>query len=429
MSERRWTRRHAMTAMGGAAILAPFWKPLRAGAQGAMPKRIITIFVPNGVVDDEFFPSGGERDFQLKRGLAPLEPFRNKIMVVRGVDLKVQGPGDAHKRGTGGLFTGRPLRSNTPSGYPRGISVDQRVADEIGGATRFPSIQAAVAMYTDSQTNTRMSYREGGVPLAPEKDPRRLFNRLFDGFVPAGNTPDPRQEFRARLRRSILDRSTAELQELRRRLGREDAARLDFHAETLRELEVRLSETPTTSASCTLPGEVSGSLNLHQDYLDPVVLRHMQEIIVRAFACDLTRVASLAMGRGSTPVVPPGLGIGGSHHSLAHNGARSQLVRIDEWYASRVADLLELLDSVPEGGGTLLDNTLIMWGNELRDGQNHRYTSLPLVLAGGAGGAIEMGRYLSFNGASLNDFLTSVVHAFDIRENFGDPRWTNGPLF
>ena len=88
-----------------------------------------------------------------------------------------------------------------------------------------------------------------------------------------------------------------------------------------------------------------------------------------------------------------------------------------------------MLDSVPEGNGTLLDNTLVMWGNELRDGTRHRVNSLPLLLAGGAGGAIEMGRYLTYNSASLNDFLTSVVHAFGIRENFGDPRWSNGPLF
>ena len=305
----RWTRRQAMTAMGGAAALAPFWKPLRADAQMGVPKRLITVFSPNGVVDNEFFPSGGERDFRLNRGLAPLERFRDKIMVVRGVDLKVQGPGGAHDRGVGGIFTGRPLRAGNSYGFPRGISVDQRVAQEIGGETRFPSLQAAVAVYDTAQIHTRMSYRDGGEPIAPEKNPGRLFNRVFEGFVPQGATPDPQREFRGRLRRSILDRSMSELQELRQRLGREDAERLDFHTETLRELEVRLNETPAVGAGCALPQEVSQGLDLHQDTLDPAALRHLQEIIVRAFACDLTRVASLAMGRGSMGVIPRGLGL------------------------------------------------------------------------------------------------------------------------
>ena len=426
MTGRKWTRRDAMTAVGGAAVLAPFWRPLRGSAQSAFPKRVITVFSPNGVIDDEFFPSGGERDFQLKQGLEPLQPYRQKILIARGVDLKQPGRGMAHQVGMAGAFTAQPLGGN---GFPRGISIDQRIAQEIGTDTRFASIQAATGIHDTAQIYTRMSFRGGGQPLEPEKNPQRFFNRIFEGFVPDNSTgpPDPRAEIRQRLRRSILDRSVSELNTLHRRLGQEDAEKLEFHAQALRDLELRLEETPATPGSCGLPDDVSSGLNLGTDDLDPVAMRHHMDIITRAFACDLTRVASLMLSRAATPAVPRGLGISGRHHSLAHNGARQPLVQIDRWYAERVAELLGMLDSVPEGGGTLLDNTLVIWNNELRDGESHRFTSMPLLLAGGAGGAIEMGRYLTFNGASLADFYTTVVHAFGIRENFGNG--ASGPLF
>ena len=426
MSSRKWTRRDSMIAVGGAAILAPLWRPLRSRAQTGFPQRVITVFSPNGVVDDEFFPSGGERDFQLKQGLEPLQPFRDKILIARGVDLKESPRGMAHHVGMGGAFTAQPLGGN---GFPRDISIDQRIAQEIGADTRFASIQAATGIHDTAQIYTRMSFRSGGEPVEPEKNPQRFFNRIFEGFVPDSSTgaPNPRVEIRRRLRRSILDRSVGELNALRRRLGQGDAEKLEFHAQSLRDLELRLEETPGTAGSCGLPGDVPGGLDLGTDNLDPVVMRHHMDIITRAFACDLTRVASLMLCRAATPAVPPGLGISGRHHRLAHNGARQQLLQIDRWYAERVSELLGMLDSVPEGGGTLLDNTLVIWNNELRDGESHRFTSMPLLLAGGAGGAIEMGRYLTFNGASLSDFYTTVLHAFGIRENFGNG--ASGPLF
>ena len=434
MSRFRYTRRNTIRALGSAALFAPFWRVLRGEAQAAIPKRLLLVFSPNGTITDDFFPSGGERDFRFNRILAPLEPMRDKVLVLRGVDEKIGGPSDAHKKGIGQLWTGQELRNDSATGFPKGMSVDQRVADEIGGSTRFKSLELALGLYDASHIYNRMIYRGNGEPVPPETNPQRAFDRAFDGFTAPTGTPGPASDFRQRVRQSVLDRSFDELTELRGQLGREDAHRLEFHADSLRDLETRLATTPIApiGSGCALPERAAGGLDLSRNRVDPIAVSHMADIATMAFACDLTRVASIMWSRGASATQYPELGVNESHHSLAHRSntgaTRDKLSAIQEWYAGHFLQLLQRLDAIPEGDGTLLDNTLVVWGNELRDGERHRRDSMPFVLAGGAGGAIEMGRYLRFNGASHTDLLTSIVHAFGIREDFGDSRYTSGPL-
>ncbi|MEM9191782.1 MAG: DUF1552 domain-containing protein [Myxococcota bacterium] len=428
----KWTRRRTLGAIGGAAMLAPFWRSLKGEAQAGAPRRLLLVFSPNGTIDDLFFPSGGERNFTLKRILEPLEPFRNKIMVLRGLDMKVQGPGDAHRRGMGSLWTGRPLRRSDNTGWPRGMSIDQRVAEHIGGTTRFRSVELALGLYNVAHINTRMIYRDGGDPVAPETNPQRAFERVFDGFSAPDAPSSP--SVRARVRASVLDQSRGELAALQRYLGAEGRATLEHHADAIRDLEARLSSMPSgmNASSCTVPGAPGRGFDLHQDRVDPDAAKSMHEIITRAFACDLTRVGSVMWCRGGSPTEYPEAGVNEPHHRLAHKpnrgAVRDRLAAIQRWYATLFVDLLERLDSVPEGDGTMLDNTLVVWGNELNDGERHRHNSMPFVMAGGAGGAIEMGRYLQFNSGSHSDLLTTISHAFGVREDFGDGRWSNGPL-
>lgn len=437
---RRWRRRAFLGAAGATAITLPFWRALRGEAQGATyPKRLLLVFSPNGTWPGEFFPDGGERDFSFRRILAPLEPYRNKVMVLEGVHQRITsvGPGDGHQKGMGCLWTGVELLPGStmggcdscpPVSFPGGPSVDQHVALAIGNETPFRSVELGMDNGNNENVWTRMIYDRPGNPLPPEDDPLQAFGRLFGNLE-----QDPTEGDRLRtLRQSVLDFAQEDFQRLSPRLGTADRQRLDSHLTSVRELERRLQAMPNIGASCVIPNIPDpGALN--DDDNNPAVLQAMTDMTVMAFACDLTRVASLQWNNSVGQSSFPWLGFNDRHHDLSHEGdsngeAVEKIIRINEWYAEQFAELLRQLDSIPEGDGTLLDNTLVVWGNELGKGNSHTRNNIPWVLAGGGAGAIEMGRYLSFDGASHCDLLTSICHAFGVEESFGDSRFANGPL-
>lgn len=188
---RRTSRRAFLGGVGAAAITLPFWRVLRGEAQPpAFPKRLLLVFSPNGTWPDEFFPGGGERDFTLGRILAPLEAHRDRLLILGGVDQSITetGPGDGHQKGMGCLWTGKELlpgdvmggcEACPPVSWSSGMSVDQRVALEIGGETRFRSLELGVDNGNAENVWTRMIYRGAGEPLPPEDDPHAAFERVF----------------------------------------------------------------------------------------------------------------------------------------------------------------------------------------------------------------------------------------------------------
>ncbi len=437
---RRWRRRAFLGAVGAGAITLPFWRSLKGEAQvTSFPKRLLLVFSPNGTWPDEFFPSGGERDFTFRRILAPLEPLRNKVMILDGVDQRITsvGPGDGHQKGMGCLWTGVELLpggtmggcdSCPPVSWSSGMSIDQRVALHIGNESPFRSVELGVDNGNNENVWTRMIYRAPGEPLPPEDDPRQAFDRLFGNL-----DSDPRDAERRRLlRQSVLDYARGDFERLSPRLGSEDRRRLDSHLTAVRELEMRLQNTPNVGAACEIP-TVGDPGPLNQDASNPAVIQSMTDLVTMAFACDLTRVASIQWNNSVGQSTFPWLGFNDRHHDLSHEGdsngaAVEKIIRINEYYAERFAALLTQLDAIPEGDGTLLDNTLVVWGNELGKGNSHTRNRIPWVLAGGAGGAIEMGRYLSFSNRSHCDLLTAINHAFGIEEGFGDSRFQGGPI-
>ncbi|MFL5321609.1 MAG: DUF1552 domain-containing protein, partial [Myxococcaceae bacterium] len=216
-------------------------------------------------------------------------------------------------------------------------------------------------------------------------------------------------------------------------VGADDRRRLDAHATEIRNLEKRLANVPPQSANCRAP-------NLPQaiDYKDPAnyaqVSQLQMDLLVMSLQCDLIRVATFEWSQSASHVVFTWLGLSTEHHELSHRpdndaAAVDALARIHTWYSQQFAYLLSKLDSVQEGDATLLDNSLLLWGNELGKGNDHALTSVPFVLAGKAGGSLNTGRFLQTNHAAHNDVLLSCLHLMDVPDaTFGNPGLTSGPL-
>jgi hypothetical protein len=435
MTMRRLSRRSVLRGAAGVALGLPFLEVMQAeGAPAAAPKRLVVFFTNNGTIKSAWKPTGGERDFVLGPILAPLEPFRSELVVLSGMDAEssYHGPGsdDPHMPGMAHMLTGTEMitDANGDATLGGGISVDQHVARSLGAPTRFEWLGFGVQAreYRSNAWNS-MSYRGAGQPVEPEDDPVAAFDRVFA----ADATDTAQRDAQRALRRSILDTVGADLVSLQGRLGREDRARLDQHLDSIRSLERSIGTTVGQCQVPPAPDPVAGSLYAHDKA--PALFQVQTDLLVHALACDVTRVATLqwreALGSDSTFVW---LGQDEPHHEISHrtDGAGIDLlVDCNVWFAEQLAYLLESLRAVPDGDGTLLDHTLVLWCNELSDGAAHSRRDLSWLLAGRCGGALETGRFLEHQGDAHNDLLVSICNLMDVpATTFGNPAYCSGPL-
>jgi len=438
-------RRSFVRAAGVGAAAAPFLKILDTKAQMAPPpQRLLIFFSANGTMPDAWVPDGGERDFRFRRILEPLEPHRDDLLILQGIDQRStnSGPGDGHQKGMGHILTGSDLLpgdtgggcgSCAPVSWASSISIDQLVANRIGTETTFRSLELGVQT-GGSNIWTRMVYRDGGEPLPPENDPYRAFERIFGDF-----DGDPFGiERRQRQRQSVLTSVQSDFDRLQSRLGRSDRERLQVHLDTVRELERRL-ETPTEGlgAHCA-PPELGGRMDPQRNDNFPAMLGLQMDVATAAFACDLTRVASIQASRSVSQVSFPWIGVNDRHHDLSHEGdgntsAKEKIIEINRWYATQFGELLTRLKSVPEprldgSMGTMLDNTLVVWVNELGKGNSHTRNDMPFVLAVNANGRFDTGRFLRLD-RPHNDLWLTIARAYGVEvDRFGDPRFNEGEL-
>ncbi|MCC7535360.1 MAG: DUF1552 domain-containing protein [Deltaproteobacteria bacterium] len=428
-------------ALAAGAVSIPLLRSIGTRAQDTtFPKRLVVFFSANGTAHENWVPNGGETDFELSRILAPLEAFKSKLLILDGVDMASSdhGPGDGHQRGMGHMLTGTELLEGDEFeggngelvGWGGGISVDQFVANAVGGDTRFRSLELGVDP-GGANIWTRMCYRDSNQPVPPEGDPRAVFDRVFSDL----STEDrDAAERRRQQRRSVLDFVRADLGRMSSRLPREDRPKLDAHLTAIRDLETRLQAPLGVGAACTLPTPPGGELDpgANDDY--PAVGRAQMDLLVMSLACDLTRVASLQWSKSVSNTTFSWLDIPEGHHDLSHEGdsngdAIEKITRINVWYSEQLAYLLGRMQEIPEGEGTLLDNSLVLWCNELGRGNSHSRNRIPWVLAGGAGGYFRMGRFLEYDSAPHNDLLVSVCNAMGVEtDSFGNPAYCNGPL-
>jgi hypothetical protein len=292
--------------------------------------------------------------------------------------------------------------------------------------TRFPSLELGVFVPRTITPEMRMSYGGPGQPLPPEDDPFALFTRLFGD----GTDPDELARIRAQ-RDTVLSAVKASYQKLEDASGAEDRQRLEAHAESVRQLERRLVEASEASCAPVAPGEPFDPY-VNDNY--PRVGTLQMDLIALALACDLTRVLTLQWSRAGSAMSFRWLGIPESHHSLAHAGdsdtvARNKLIAIETWYAEQLAYLIAKLKSMPEGDGSVFDNTTILWFSDISKGNDHSRKAMPLVLAGSCGGALRTGRHVQFDGRQHNDLLVSLLNAMEVPDQkFGDPDYCRGPL-
>ncbi len=454
------SRRNLLKTLGASAALSPFLPLLNASGQELVfPKRLLLFYSPDGTasIDDggaavDWKPTGSETSFTLGSLHTPLAPHQAKIIVPWGLKMSAGGAGQEHAFGMSGLWSGATLNGPTAdanfdggngnrTGWGSGPSIDQMIAlatgpeapyartvDDPAQETPYRTLELGVqCLQPDSKH--RMIYKGENQPLHPETNPQAAFNRLFG--TPIDQTPQMTDAAAAR-RRAQLDVLMTQVERLRGRVGSEEYVKIDAHLAGLRALEQRIGSTPTT-VGCTVPTTApaaAASNSRENSATFPAETSAMMDIVTHAFACDLTRVASVQLSRGFSTIVHSWAGSSQGHHTVSHldGDNRTELAAIDTWYATQFAALLAALDGVQEGNGTLLDNTLVVWGREM--GQtNHRMSPVNLVLAGGARGLIVPGRFLSFNNEPHAKLLVSICQAMGLEtDGVGDRNPNSGPL-
>lgn len=449
---KRLSRRTMLRGAGGVALGLPFLeimgRPKTALGQAmpgytasGAPKRFIVWFTPNGTIPSAWTPTGGESDFEFSRILKPLEPYRKKLLIIDGVDQTGEG-GDGHQNGMQGMLTGQTLNpgafrggDGSTAGWANGISVDQRIAQVIGTQTKLKSLELGVQTGGNEDNWNRMSLLGPDQPLPPENSPFKAYERLFKDFAA---TPDAAAKAIER-DKTVLNAVSENFRALQAKLGAEDKARLDKHLQAITEIEGRLGLKPKAALdSCAAPVLGASTLAVTKNENFPAVGKLHMDLLVMALACDLTRVGSIMWNRsvgGATHTWADPTIIRG-HHDMSHDGDTlpdtvEWLTKINIWYAEQFAYLLKSLDSIPEGDGTMLDNTVVWWCNELAKGNSHSRNDSHYVVAGGAG-HFRMGRCLKFpykDTVRHNNLLLSFVNAMGIDDTtFGKPEWCTGPL-
>lgn len=422
----RFGRRQFGLGVGAALIAAPFLglveRTVRADDTKSA-KRLIVFFTPNGTIHDHWRPTGSGANFDFPAGsiLEPLAPHKSDLIICDGLDFKGF---DNHEAGMGAMLTGGGGAGTESAG----MSIDQYVAGKIGEASRFPSLEFGVQTSAwGGNVQTRMSYGGPGLYVPPDDSPKSAFERMFGDIG-----QDDAAAARAMLRRqSVIDLVRGELGTLQKRVGAEERQKLEKHLDAIRKVETGLQG----SGSCEAPLSPL-DLDPYANDSFPAIGRAQTDLLVTALACGMTRVGSLQWSHTVGPTVFSWLGQTEGHHSLSHSDSSNAagvaaFVAAERWFAGEFAYLLEQLKSRPdpEGGGTMLDTTVVVWAKELGDGRAHTCQDVPFILAGNAGGRWNTGRYLTFDGAPHQKLLVSICHAMGLTNpTFGDPSNGTGPL-
>jgi uncharacterized protein DUF1552 len=400
--------------------------------------RLGLCFIPHGAVISNWTPAG-EGALQLSRTLAPLEPFKDHLVVVSNLAHAMAapgGPGDNggdHTRSPAVYLNGVHPKRTDGADIRAGVTIDQMAAAEIGQQTPLPSLELAIEDYSGlvgscdvgfscAYMNT-ISWRTPTVPLPMEINPRVVFDRLFGD----GATAQERLE-RIEQERSILDAVTGQVRRLERGLGPSDRNRVAEYLDTVREIErrIQLAEKQNSNSALAVPASPSGIPDDHQEHT-----KLMFDLMALAFQADITRVSTFMMAREVSYRTFPMLGLTEAFHPASHhqnNPARLEnLTRINTYHVSLMSYFLQRLKATPDGDGNLLDHSLILYGSGMSNSNIHNHAPLPVFLAGGAAGRLKGGRHLKYpdNTPMSNLLLTILEKAGVHRDRVGD---STGPL-
>ncbi len=474
-SQNRIHRRTLLRGAGGLAIGLPFLSamlaPRRSHADETTPTRLLIFYSPGGTLLDKWRPTGAATDFSLQPMLSPLAPFRDQLVFVDGVDLAITkiGNGHPHSRGMAGVLTGQQLLPgtlNTNGGnasFADGPSVDQIIAAQISKGLRFQSLEVSSGWSTGISAGGQphpgnvINYQAAKMPktpaspVPPATDPLTTFNRVFSG-VGGDATANARE---LSWNTSILDGVQEDFRRLMPQLGAEDRAKLEAHLSMVAEAELGVKQV--VSSSCKAPTGVDPTPGYYEDPIAPGVAgpldggdsaiitgvkvplkgQVMTDLLVASLACDLTRVGTMQWSDSEAKFMlgflkdSSGQSLKDHHHGYQHDrGFQPEALEIIyNFYAKQLAYLLQKLSAVSEGGGTLLDNTLVLAVSELQSPADHGQNNMPFILAGKAGGKLATQRHLKVPSQPHNNLLVSIMNLFGLPEQkFGHPDYCTGPL-
>ena len=438
ISQKHLPRRTVLRGLGASLALplldgmVPAYAALRKTAANPV-RRLGVCYVPNGMEMRAWTPAGEGREFELSQILQPLAPFRSQTNVLTGLADKVavprpgEGIGD-HARASATFLTGVHVKKTEGADIRAGISMDQIAAQQLGAETQLASLELGVdsvetlgacdAGYSCAYTNT-IAWRTATTPLPMENDPRAVFERLFGS---TDSTDVAARLARIRQDRSVLDYVGDRVAGLQQTLGPGDRTKLDQYFDAVRDVERRIHMAEEQSDReiplFEQPAGIPDTFEAHS--------RLMFDLLALAYQTDLTRVGTFMLSREVSGRAYPEIGVPDSHHGCSHHqndpAKLEKLAKINTFHMQQFAYFLDKLQSTPDGDGTLLDHSMLIYGSGISDGNIHFHMDLPVVMVGGGGGTLKGGRHLRYaNDAPLTNLYVSVLGKLGVPvEQFGD---------
>lgn len=417
--------------------------PLNAWAESAdpatvAPNRMAFLYVPNGKHMPDWTPKQAGPNFDLPPILQPLTSVKHQLMVLSGLASDKANPygdgGGGHARALSAFLTGAHPNKTDGTDIRVGTSVDQVAAARIGEKTRLSSLEigtepGAMAGNCDSGYScvysSTMSWRSATQPLPKEVNPKLVFERLF------GSSADPSKKKRDARRKSILDYVREDSKSFANRLAKNDVRKLDEYFTAIRDIEQRMERAeklpPVQAPDYPAPSGIPAAYEEH--------IRLMCDLMVLAFQADVTRVATFVLANEASNKPYPFIDVSEGHHDLSHHGgdaAKQEKIRkINGFHTKQLAYLLERMQEIQEGDGTLLDHSMIAYGSGIHDGNAHDHEDLPILLAGGGCGTLSPGRHVRFQqDTPLSNLWLSMLNRMDVTvEKLGDSTGTLPDLF
>lgn len=443
ISSRHLPRRAVLKGLG-ATLALPFLDAMvpafaRASqVHAASPTRMAFVYVPNGIIMDEWTVAGLDGAFPLPtefpRILQPVAAYRDQFSILSGLmqdggRAHGDGPGDHARAGASYLTSAHP-KETAGADIQAGVSVDQVAAQHIGGQTRFPSLELGCeeglyggncdGRYSCAYSNT-ISWRTPSAPMPQETSPRAVFERMFGT---ADLDPDPaRRARRAAYDQSVLDLVLDQAKTLQGTVGATDRRKLDEYLFSVRDIEKRIVQAE--QAADVAPPELARPRpGVPQSFIAHA--RLMFDLMTVAFQTDMTRVITFMVGLELGNKVYEEAGVSEAHHGLTHHrgdaGKIEKITQINRFHVEQFTHLLERLSTTNDGDGTLLDHSMVVYGAGISDGNRHHHHDLPTLLAGRAGGRITQGRHISYAPETpmANLFVTMLSYLGVEKESLGD---------
>ncbi len=421
MSKRWQISRRTFLKGVGASLALPYLDIMgvqdKAAAIAKPPTRLACIFQPNGVFPKAWDVTGTGMDFQFSPILEPLKNLKSELSILSNID----NIGRGHVQMTGSFLTGTTIK-----GRKNAISLDQIVANAIGNETPFPSItlgtepprQGSAGNEPISFANT-VSWSSESTRISPEINPRVAFDRMFR------DKSGPEALRQARQRRSVVDLVLEDAKSLQRKASSQDQSKISEYLDSVRSVEVQIEKTlnpPERSWKPPSPPNLQRpDAGIPEDRQEHLKL--MIDLMVLAFWTDTTRVGTLMTAHGFSRQNFSFLdGVTSDHHGMSHHKFQDQAVdeytRVSRWYIEQLAYFLDRMKSIDEGNGSLLDNSTVLYGSSMKDGNGHKKENLPIVLAGRGGGSLKpLGHVICDEHTPLPNLHLTLLQKYGIETN------------